>query len=109
MQYTLFFLLLATLASSYPFHTLAIDSRGGLSKRHVIDAQHAIQSYEEAEKALAADRLLDRGPQSVEMLLTTDSDDETVRIWIPLGKRIHPRKYREEQKRGTEHRLTRYR
>lgn len=81
-------LLVASLASSLPLRLLAFNPRQLSSQQPFVPAIETPQAH-------ISDQNLERRPRSVEMVLTSDNDEEMIRVWLPLGKRIYPRKFLE--------------
>lgn len=84
MRYSLVFLVAGCLTNGLPLHTASFNSQEPLLLGH----SHT-GALQKRPTYLGQDELYERGPQSVELLLTSGDADEMIRTWVPLGKRTY--------------------
>jgi hypothetical protein len=77
MQYPLLLLLACSLVAAFPIHLPTFFNQGTLLP---IDFHHIAHSSTQHSE---------RVTKSAELLFTTSDDDEIVRVWVPLGKRLY--------------------
>lgn len=81
MQHSLLFLLTCSLVAALPLRLLFFVNQQSLLSSG---------SRYEAHPGTHLDRMAD----SVELLFTASDDDEMIRVWMPIGKRVSPRMFR---------------
>lgn len=97
MRHSLVILLVASLVNSLPLGLLASSPEQLLSWQHTLKMQQPFQPTPDSNpKHTSGQHLEERRPRSVEMLLTTEDDEEVVHVWLPLGERIYTRTCRNE-------------
>lgn len=75
------FLTFATLASSLPLQLQNAD----------LLQQQPLHPIQQLPNPYRVNQHLDPTPKSVELLFTSDAEDEISHLWLPLGTRIYPR------------------
>ncbi|KAF1351906.1 hypothetical protein BDV97DRAFT_367724 [Delphinella strobiligena] len=92
MRHSLIILLVASLVNSLPLGLIAFSPKQLLSWQHTLEMQQPFQPTPDTNPTHTSGQDVDEGrPRSVEMLFTSEDDEEVVHIWLPLGKRMHTR------------------
>lgn len=98
MRHSLVILLAASLVNSLPLGLLASGPKQLLSWQHTLEMQQPFQPTPDSKSTHTPGQHLDeRRPRGLEMLLTTEDDEEVVHVWLPLGERIYTRTCRNEK------------
>lgn len=95
MRYSLIALVAASLANSLPIRTVAQDYTQLVLRQQSPRDTAQLPLYSPAENH-SSNQHLEHGPRSVELLLTSQDEEEMIRVWLPLGKRIHLRRFQHE-------------
>jgi hypothetical protein len=77
MQCPLLLLLVCSLISALPLQPPAVFNRQNLVPIDLHQLAHSSTQY------------VERVTKSAELLFTTSDDDEIIRVWLPLGKRLY--------------------